>query len=135
MASVFTEAEIAYLRERMRGTIGTVGPDGQPHLTPTTLHYNESEDAIDVGGVSFGSTKKWRDVGKNPKVTLLIEDVLQNPRLARTIEIRGTAALHETGEETIKPRLANFDAQFVRIRPKRIVAWGLEEAAPTAGEF
>ena len=57
---MFTEAEIAYLRERMRGTIGTVGPDGQPHLTPTTLHYNESEDAIDVGGVSFGSTKKWR---------------------------------------------------------------------------
>jgi len=132
---VFTEAEIAYLRERMRGTIGTVGPDGQPHLTPTTLHYNESEDAIDVGGVSFGSTKKWRDVAKHSKVTLLVEDVLQNPRRARAIEIRGTAELHETGGESINPRFANFDPQFVRVRPTRIVAWGLEEAATTAGEF
>src|SRR5262249_50416502 len=75
MASVFTDAEIAYLRERMRGTIGTVGPNGQPHLTPTTLHYNEDEDAIDVGGISFGSTKKWRDTSTNPRVTLLLEDV------------------------------------------------------------
>lgn len=135
MASVFTEAEIAYLRERMRGTIGTVGPDGQPHLTPTTLHYNEVEDAVDVGGVSFGGTKKWRDTAKNPKVTLLIEDVLPNPRRARAIEIRGTAERHETGGESINPRFANFDPQFLRIRPSRIVSWGLEEAATTAGAF
>ncbi len=135
MASVFTEAEIAYLRERLRGTIGTVGPDGQPHLTPTTLHYNEHEDAIDVGGVSFGSTKKWRDASTNPRVTVLVEDVLQNPRRARAIEVRGTAELHETGGASINPRFANFDPRFLRIRPTRIVSWGLEEAAMTAGSF
>ena len=54
---------------------------------------------------------------------------------ARAIEIRGTAELHETGGESINPRFANFDPQFVRVRPTRIVAWGLEEAATTAGTF
>jgi hypothetical protein len=42
--------------------------------------FNEAEDAIDVGGLFFGTTKKWRDVQHNPRVTLLVDDVLSNPR-------------------------------------------------------
>ena len=41
--------------------IATVGPDGQPHVVPLTFTLNEAEDTIDVGGIGFGSSKKWRD--------------------------------------------------------------------------
>jgi pyridoxamine 5'-phosphate oxidase family protein len=125
--SVFTEAELAYLHEERLARIATVGGDGQPHITPVTFHYNDDEDAIDVGGIFFGRTKKWRDAQRNPHVTLLVDDVIGPPRRARAIEVRGVAELHETGGEAINPRFPNFDPHFFRLRPRRIVAWGIED--------
>ena len=125
--SVFTAAEIEYLRSQRRALLATVGPDGQPHVVPVTYWFNEQEDAVDVGGISFGATKKWRDARKNPRVTLLVEDVVAGPpRQAHALEIRGQAELHETGGEAITPRFPNFAPQFFRVRPRRIVSWGLE---------
>ncbi len=133
--SVFTDAGIAYLREQFHARIATVGPDGQPHVTPVTFYFNADEDTIDVGGIFFGGTKKWRDAKLNPKVTILMDDVLQNPRRARALEVRGTAELHETGGEAANPKFSNFDPHFFRIRPTRIVAWGLEEDGVDARGF
>lgn len=130
--SVFTEAEIRYLRDQTLGRVATVGPDGLPHVTPVTFHFNAEEDAVDVGGVFFGDTKKWRDAKRHPKVTLLIDDVLSNPRRARALEVRGDAEVHETGGDEINPRFPNFAPQFIRIRPRRIVSWGLEEGGTDA---
>jgi pyridoxamine 5'-phosphate oxidase family protein len=125
--SVFTPAEVEHLRSQRRGLMATVGPDGQPHIVPVTYRYNEDEDAIDVGGIDFGTTKKWRDARANPKVTFLVEDVVAGPpRQAHAIEIRGEAEAHETGREAINPRFPNFAPQFIRLRPRRIVSWGLE---------
>lgn len=126
---MFTGAEIEYLRGQTLGRIVTVGPDGQPHVTPVTYHYNPDEDSIDVGGMFFGGTKKWRDALRNPKVTILVDDVIPHPRQARAVEIRGTAEVHETGGEKVNPRFPNFAPQFIRIRPTRIVAWGIEKVA------
>jgi pyridoxamine 5'-phosphate oxidase family protein len=131
--SVFTDAERAYLREQGLGRIATVGPDGQPHITPVTFHYNEEEDAIDLGGISFGTTKKWRDAQGNAHVTLLVDDVIGPPRRARAIEIRAVAELHESGGDGINPRFPNFDPHFFRLRPKRIVAWGIEDEGSGTG--
>jgi pyridoxamine 5'-phosphate oxidase family protein len=133
--SAFTEDELRYLREQTLSRIATVGRDGQPHITPVTFTYNQAEDAIDVGGMFFGGTKKWRDVRHNPKVTLLVDDVLSNPRRARALEVRGTAELHETGGDQINPRFSNFAPQFIRIRPTRIVSWGMEEGGTTGQGF
>jgi pyridoxamine 5'-phosphate oxidase family protein len=125
--SVFTEREIDYLREQTLGRIATVGSGGEPHVTPVTFHYNAAEDAVDVGGIFWGGTKKWRDAHVNPRVTLLVDDVTPNPYTARAVEIRGEAELHETGGNEINPRFPNFAPQFFRVRPRRIVAWGLED--------
>jgi pyridoxamine 5'-phosphate oxidase family protein len=125
--SVFTDAEIEYLGNQFHAYLATVGADGQPHVVPVTFRYNPDEDTIDVGGMNFGTTKKWRDAKENSKVTFLVDDVLQNPRRARALEVRGTAEAHETGGGAINPRFPRFAPQFLRIRPARIVAWGLEE--------
>jgi pyridoxamine 5'-phosphate oxidase family protein len=130
--TVFTEAEIAYLRENKLGRLATVGAEDQPHVIPVTYLFNEDEDTVDVGGLNFGEGKKWRDAQRNPKVALLVDDVIGPPRRARAVEIRGDAELHETGGESINPRFPNFAPQFIRIRPTRIVSWGVEQDATAA---
>jgi PPOX class F420-dependent enzyme/OxyR family protein len=121
----FTEVEIAYLESHTMGRLATVGGDGQPHLVPVTYRYNRDEDAIDVGGVDFGATKKWRDVQRNARVTFLVDDAA--PEGAHAIEIRGLAEPHETGGDAINPRFPSFKPQFVRIRPRYVVSWSIEE--------
>lgn len=122
--SLFTEKELGRLREARLARIATVGPDGQPHVVPLTFTLNEAEDAVDVGGIGFGSSKKWRDAQRNQKVTFLLDE--SSGGEAYGIELRCTAELHETGGNAINPRFPGFDPQFLRLRPHRIVSWGVE---------
>ncbi len=126
--SVFTEAEIAYLRSQTLGRLGTVDPEGQPHLIPITFHFNAEEETIDLGGIDFGAGKKWRDMQGNRHITFLVDDtsVDESGPSARAIEIRGIAELHERGGASVNPRFPNFAEPWVRLRPRRIVAWGID---------
>ena len=72
--SMFSEAEIAYLQSNSMGRLATIGTDGRPHLVPLTYRFNADEDAIDIGGVDFPNTKKWRDILHNPHVAFLVDD-------------------------------------------------------------
>jgi pyridoxamine 5'-phosphate oxidase family protein len=126
--SVFTPSEIEFLTSQTMARVATVGPDGQPHMVPVTFVFNPDEDAIDVGGVNFGETKKWRDARANPRVTFLLDDVRPNPFRARAIEIRGRAEALTSGGSRINPRFPNFAEEFLRIRPTRILSWGLAGA-------
>ena len=134
--SVFTPSEIEFLTGQTMARVATVGPDGQPHIVPVTFVYNPDEDAIDVGGVNFGETKKWRDAQANPRVTFLLDDVRPNPFRARAIEVRGRAEALTSGGSRINPRFPNFAEEFLRIRPTRIVSWGLAgQDGTTPDEF
>jgi pyridoxamine 5'-phosphate oxidase family protein len=121
---VFTNNELARLRAAGLARLATVGRDGQPHVVPLTYTVNEAEDAIDVGGIGFGSSKKWRDAVANPRVTFLLDE--SSGGEAYGIELRCTAEVHESGGETINPRFPSFAPQFLRLRPHRIVSWGVE---------
>jgi pyridoxamine 5'-phosphate oxidase family protein len=123
--SVFTPAEIAYLQRQTMGRLATVGPDGQPHEIPLTFHYNAELDTIDLGGIDFGAGKKWRDARANPRITILVDDAA--PGAAHAIEIRGDAEPHETGGGAINPRFPSFAPQFIRLLPRRVISWGLDE--------
>ena len=132
--SAFTPPEIQYLTSQGLARLGTVGPDGQPHVVPVTFVFNAELDTIDVGGVDFGATKKWRDARRNPLVTFLLDDVLPDPRRARALEVRGRAEAVAAGGSRINPRFPNFAEEFLRIHPTRIVSWGLENLDGTLPE-
>ncbi len=122
--SVFTPAEIAYLRSQMLGRLATVGPGNQPHVVPVAFRYNPDLDTLDIGGHDFAARKKFRDVQANPKVAFVVDDVPSvRPWVARGIEIRGIAEILETGGEQI---MRGFAPQMFRIRPRRIVSWGVD---------
>lgn len=125
--SVFTGKELEYLAERRLGRIATVGPDGQPHVVPTGWRYNADHDAIDVGGLRMGQTKKVRDVRRTGRASIVIDDVLP-PWQPRMIEVRGTAEVFESGGKALGE---NMDDTFVRIHPTRIISFGLESTETT----
>jgi pyridoxamine 5'-phosphate oxidase family protein len=123
--SAFTDAEIAFLKAQRIGRLATVGADGQPHVVPVGFRYNPNEDAIEIGGHGgFTKRKKYRDVANNPKVAFVVDDVPSvNPWTVRGVEIRGQAEILSTGGAALGP---GFDPEMFRIRPKRIVSWGID---------
>ena len=122
--SAFTDAEVSYLKSQRLGRLATAGPDGQPHVVPVGFRFNPKENAIEIGGHSgFAKRKKYRDVVQNPRVAFVVDDVPSlNPWTARGIEIRGKAEVLTTGGAELGP---GFDPEMFRIRPTRIISWGI----------
>jgi len=122
--SVFTPAEIAYLKGQRLGRVATVGASGQPHVVPVGFRYNAEEDTIDIGGHGFAKSKKFRDAQANPRVAFVVDDLASvSPWRPRGIEVRGRADVLTSGGEAFG---RGYDAQIFRVRPRRIVSWGLE---------
>jgi pyridoxamine 5'-phosphate oxidase family protein len=120
--SAFTDLEIEYMAGQKLGRVATVGADGQPHVVPTSFRYNADEDAIDVGGMRMSQTKKARDVQRTGRASIVIDDVLP-PWQPRMIEVRGTAEVLPSGGKAFGD---NFEDTIVRIRPARIIAFGID---------
>jgi pyridoxamine 5'-phosphate oxidase family protein len=124
--SVFTDEERDYLSSDVRlGRLATVGPNGMPHVVPTSFRYNRDHDTIDVGGHDFTRRKKYRDVLRHPKVAFVVDDIASvSPWRVRGIEVRGEAEVLDSGGSELGP---GFAQEMFRITPRRIVAWGLAE--------
>jgi pyridoxamine 5'-phosphate oxidase family protein len=113
--SVFTDAERRYLSERRLGRIATVGKDGTPHVAPVGWSYDPQEDAVDVGGRNFERSKKYHDVERSGRAAIVIDDLASvDPWRPRGLEIRGGAEVLD-------------DPPRIRIHPRRIVSWGLDD--------
>jgi pyridoxamine 5'-phosphate oxidase family protein len=116
--SAFTPSELEYLGERTPerlARIATVGKDGTPHVVPVGWRFNPEIDAIDVRGMNLTQTKKFRDVRRSGRASIVIDDLASvDPWQPRGIEVRGRAEAIE-GD---RPR--------IRVHPERIVSWGLE---------
>jgi pyridoxamine 5'-phosphate oxidase family protein len=122
--SVFTPAEIAYLRSQRLGRVATVGASGQPHVVPVGFRYNAAEDTIDIGGHGFAKSKKFHDAQANPRVAFVVDDLASvSPWRPRGIEVRGLAEVLESGGEAFG---RGYDPAIFRVRARRIVSWGLE---------
>ena len=122
--SVFSPSEIAYLESQRLARLATAGRDGQPHVVPVAFRYNPETDTVDVGGHDFAKRKKYRDVQQNPRVAFVVDDVVSlQPWTVRGIEIRGEVEILPTGGTAIVP---NFDPEMFRLRPRRVISWGVD---------
>ena len=131
--SVFTEAEIQYLNSQLLGRLATVGADGRPHIVPVGIFYDPDAEAIVVGGHAGSGmvdSKKFNDAQRRPDVAIAIDDLASvDPWTPRGIEVRGYAETHTHGGEEVGQRIgANmpFDHAWIRIRPRRILARGID---------
>jgi pyridoxamine 5'-phosphate oxidase family protein len=117
--SAFTEREADYLTEAgpdRLGRIATVGKDGTPHVVPVGWRFDVGADSIDVGGMNLPQSKKFKDVRRSGRASIVIDDLAStDPWMPRGIEIRGRAEALD-GERPV-----------IRIHPERIVSWGIED--------
>src|SRR5712692_1526747 len=88
--SNLTSAEIEYFKSQRLGRLATVNAAGEPHVVPVSFRYNAELDTIDIGGLNITQSKKFRDVARNGRAALVVDDVLP-PWQPRGIEIRGRA--------------------------------------------
>lgn len=122
----FSEAERTYLRTQRLGRLATVDSEGQPQANPVGF-FPQEDGTILIGGLAMGTTKKWRNLQANPKVALVVDDVVSvKPWRVRGVDVRGEAELL-TGPHGLGP---HFSDEVIRIRPKRIISWGLDQEAP-----
>lgn len=120
--SVFSARELAYLTgERRLGRLATVDSGGMPHVVPLGWSYNAELDTIDIGGRDMTRSKKFRNVKANPKVALVIDDVLP-PWRPRSVMVRGQA---EALEEATGPDGTSL-GPVIRIHPAEVFSWGLD---------
>jgi pyridoxamine 5'-phosphate oxidase family protein len=113
--TVFTDAELRYLTGgRQLGRLATVGADGTPHVVPVGWIYNAARETIDIGGRDLETSKKFRDVARNGRAAIVIDDLEStDPWRPRAVEVRGRA-------EAI-----TLPTPLIRIHPERIISWGL----------
>ncbi|MDX2139205.1 MAG: PPOX class F420-dependent oxidoreductase [Chloroflexota bacterium] len=120
--SVFSENELAYIQTQKLGRLATLSTDGAPNNVPVTFRYNAELGTIDIGGYKLSTSKKFRNVLGDGRVSFVIDDVLP-PWEPRGIEIRGTAeaiiARQPQGEE-------RFGDALIRVTPRHIISWGID---------
>ncbi|OIJ63362.1 PPOX class F420-dependent oxidoreductase [Streptomyces mangrovisoli] len=120
--SAFTEAELAYLKSQRLGRLATVDPSGQPQANPVGF-FPQDDGTILIGGYSMGASKKWRNLVANPKVALVVDDVVSvRPWRVRGVDIRGEAELL-TGPHELGPHMSE---EVIRVHPRRVISWGLD---------
>ncbi|TQN31566.1 pyridoxamine 5'-phosphate oxidase family protein [Haloactinospora alba] len=125
----FTEAEIDYLNSQRLGRLSTVAPDGYPNNRPVLVHHNPQTGTIDVTGFDLSQSGKWRNVGADPHVSFVVDDLASvKPWRPRGVEVRGDAE-RLTGEG-----VSPFGDEVIRIHPRRILSWGLDPDSPRAME-
>lgn len=120
--SVFSAQELAYLGERRLGRLATIDQNGLPHVVPLGWSYNPALDTIDVGGREFHTTKKFKNAASNPKVALVVDDVLP-PWRPRCVMVRGEAEPLEAAVDSRGDPLGGI----LRIRPTEVISWGLDQ--------
>jgi pyridoxamine 5'-phosphate oxidase family protein len=129
--STFTETEIAYLNNQPLGRLATVGRDGAPHVVPVGFFYDAENETIVIGSAGdMTASKKFRDARRHAEVAIVVDDLASiDPWTPRGLEIRGHAEAHPEGGEEVGRQLGArfpFDPAYLRIRPRRVLAWGLE---------
>jgi pyridoxamine 5'-phosphate oxidase family protein len=122
-----TDTERVYLQSQPLGRLATVDAHGAPQNSPVGVFLDEETGDVVIGGHAMGATRKFRNVQANPRVALVIDDLVsRDPWTVRGLEIRGTAvALSD-----VDPPVPFMSREVIRITPTWVAAWGLDPEAP-----
>jgi pyridoxamine 5'-phosphate oxidase family protein len=128
---IFTDREIAYLRDQRLGRLATVGRDGTVQNNPVGFRLNERLQTIDIGGHNMAASRKFRNVVAGSKVAFVVDDIASlNPWIVRCLEIRGDAeAISEPHDSAGNPT-----GPIIRIHPRRVISFGIDPDNPAAGK-
>jgi pyridoxamine 5'-phosphate oxidase family protein len=119
-SSAYTDAERAYIAGQRIARIATASPSGAPDVA--AVRFQLVGDAIDVGGRINPATYKWKNVIRNGRASVTIDDVAsEDPWVVRGIKITGRAEVVERAGTTGR----------ILVHPEVIWSWNINEGAET----
>jgi pyridoxamine 5'-phosphate oxidase family protein len=132
---MFSKKEIEYLKSQHLARISTVSPkDLQPDVSPVGFDFDG--EYFYVSGINLSKTRKYKNVLKNNKVALVIDDLETiDPWAPRGIRIYGTADIvarqggYMDGGHSFSSPLS-----YIRIRPLQKWSWGVDGPVFTQGK-
>jgi pyridoxamine 5'-phosphate oxidase family protein len=118
--SVFTEAERAYIASQRVARIATASPTGAPDVA--AVRFQLVGDVIDIGGRVNPATLKWKNIVRNGRASVTIDDVAsEDPWVVRGIKITGRAETVEREGTTGR----------ILVHPEIVWSWNINEGAET----
>lgn len=116
--TAFTDAELAYLASQPLMRFATASPAGKPDVAPVV--FSVDGDDIVTAGFDITRTVRYRNIQKNPRATVVIDDLASvEPWSPRGIKVIGAAAIEQT------PAGPQF-----RITPHVVISWGINDTTP-----
>ena len=137
---IFSEKEIEYIKSQRLARIATASvfseekeEDKQRSVQPDVVPVGFDFDGkyFYVSGINILKSTKYKNVLKNNKVALVIDDLKSvDPWNPRGIRIYGTADIVSRQDgymERGTDHPNNNPHQYIRIRPEKKWSWGIEE--------
>jgi pyridoxamine 5'-phosphate oxidase family protein len=137
----FSEKEIGYLKSQRLIRIATASvaqkeeenSSIQPDVVPVGFDFDG--EYFYVGGMNIIKSKKYKNVLKNNKVAIVIDDLKSvDPWDPRGMKIYGIADI-VTRQGGYIESTGHSNPQYIRISPKKKWSWGIEEPVFVEGRF
>ena len=137
----FSEKEIEYLKSQRLVRIATASVASkeeengsiQPDVVPVGFDFDG--EYFYVGGMNIIKSKKYKNVLKNNKVAVVIDDLKSvDPWDPRGMKIYGIADI-VTRQGGYMESTGHSNPQYIRISPKKKWSWGIEEPVFVEGRF
>jgi pyridoxamine 5'-phosphate oxidase family protein len=130
----FSDKEVEYLKSQRLARISTVSPeDLQPDVSPVGFDFDG--EYFYVSGMSLSNTRKYKNVLKNNKVALVVDDLeTVNPWAPRAVRIYGTADIvtrqggyMDRAHSSSSSSSSSSPPSYIRIKPLQKWSWGVDE--------
>ena len=131
----FSGKELEYLKSQRIARIATVTSEGslQPDVVPVGFDFDG--DYFYIGGLSLLKSRKYKNVLKNNKVALVIDDLKSvDPWDPRGIKVYGTADI-VTRHGGYMEGTGHPNPSYIRVKPDKKWSWGIEEPVFVEGKF
>ena len=138
---IFSQKEIEYVKSQHLARIATAsvsskeGEEGsiQPDVVPVGFDFDDRH--FYVGGMNLLKSTKYKNVLKNNKVALVIDDLKTvDPWDPRGLKIYGTADII-TRHGGYMDSTGHSNPHYIRITPKKKWSWGIDEPVFVEGKF
>ena len=133
MADALSERQVRFLEKPRIARLGTINPDGTPHIAPVWYRLEDGELRI----LTDRGCRKHRNIERDPRVSVCVDD--ERPPY-HTVLIGGLAvvteppgaswrlalAVHYLGEENGRRYVEQNDGDggiLLRIRPEKVTGW------------
>ncbi len=137
---MFSPEVAEFVRTRRVARLATADASGVPYAVPICYAFDGERiyTALDLKPKSVGGRelKRVRNILENPQVAVVIDDYSEDWNKLAYVMVRGSASVHEEGEERERAesllrakypqygRMLEQGCPVISITPVRVVSWG-----------